>query len=494
MKQITLMFPHQLFEDHPAIEKGRDVVIIEDPLFFGDHKYPLNFHKMKLTLHRASMKEYAGFLSTQNHKVHYLDYENFKKDNNYLFTWLKNNNYQEIHYSEVDDFILNKRLNIGSEKNKIAQVKYYNPQFLNTESYIRDCYSEKKNYFQHSFYVDQRKKFNILVDGDKPIDGKWSFDSENRKSIPNDLKIPKLLNAGNNENIISEAQKYVNENFSNNPGENSNFYIPTNFNSAKNWLDDFLENKFELYGTYQDAIVRDESFLYHSLLSPIMNVGLLTPDYILERTLEFVAENEIPINSVEGFVRQIIGWREFIRSVYMIDGVKQRNSNFFKNKNKLPKSFYNGTTGIEPIDQTIKKLLKTGYNHHIERLMILGNFMLLCEIEPNEIYNWFMEMYIDSYDWVMVPNVYGMSQFADGGLMSTKPYISSSNYVRKMSDYKNGEWTKIWDGLFWRFVQNHYEYFASNNRTIMMIKNLERMSKSSINEKLHYAESFISSF
>lgn len=161
MKQITLMFPHQLFEDHPAIEKGRDVVIIEDPLFFGDHKYPLNFHKMKLTLHRASMKEYAGFLSTQNHKVHYLDYENFKKDNNYLFTWLKNNNYQEIHYSEVDDFILNKRLNIGSEKNKIAQVKYYNPQFLNTESYIRDYYSEKKNYFQHSFYVDQRKNLTF---------------------------------------------------------------------------------------------------------------------------------------------------------------------------------------------------------------------------------------------------------------------------------------------------------------------------------------------
>jgi deoxyribodipyrimidine photolyase-related protein len=154
-------------------------------------------------------------------------------------------------------------------------------------------------------------------------------------------------------------------------------------------------------------------------------------------------------------------------------------------------AYYDGNTGIEPVDVTIKKLLKTGYNHHIERLMILGNFMLLCEIDPNEIYNWFMEMYIDAYDWVMVPNVYGMSQFADGGLMSTKPYISSSNYVRKMSDFKSGEWTKIWDSLFWNFIYEHKDYFASNNRTVFISKNLDKMSTEKLNSHLKTAKDFL---
>jgi deoxyribodipyrimidine photolyase-related protein len=375
MNEISIVFPHQLFDKHPAIKKRRDVLIIEDPLFFGDHKYPLNFHKMKLTFHRA---------------------------------------------------------------------RYF---------------EKKKSYFQHYFYIDQRKKFNILLEDGKPVGGKWSLDSENRKSLPKNLEVPKLNTLKSNLDIISKSQEYVNKNFGDNPGENNNFYLPVTHKEAKNWLDDFLADKLLYFGDYQDAIVRNESFLFHSLLSPLINSGLLTPDYVIKVTLDFVENNSVPLNSVEGFIRQIIGWREFIRGVYLLEGVQQRNSNFWNNKREIPKSFYNGTTGIDPIDDTIRKLLKTGYNHHIERLMILGNFMLLCEIHPTEVYNWFMEMYIDAYDWVMVPNVYGMSQFADGGLMSTKPYISSSNYVKKMSDYKSGSWTKIWDALFWNFISKHHKYF-----------------------------------
>lgn len=267
--------------------------------------------------------------------------------------------------------------------------------------------------------------------------------------------------------------------------------MPVSHKESKKWLDLFLNKKIIYFGDYQDAIVKDESFLFHSLLSPMINTGLLTPEYVISRTLEFIDSNNIPLNSVEGFIRQIIGWREFIRGIYLLDGVKQRNSNFWNNKRKMPKSFYNGTTGIEPIDNTIKKLLATGYNHHIERLMILGNFMLLCEIHPTEVYNWFMEMYIDAYDWVMVPNVYGMSQFADGGLMSTKPYISSSNYVKKMSDYKNGDWTTIWDALFWNFVNKHHQYFANNNRTVLIARNLEKMDKDSLTKRIKTAEKFL---
>ena len=198
-----------------------------------------------------------------------------------------------------------------------------------------------------------------------------------------------------------------------------------------------------------------------------------------------------PLNSVEGFIRQIIGWREFIRGVYVCKGTEERNKNYWNFKRKIPKSFYDGSTGIDPVDDTIIKVKNTGYGNHIERLMILGNFMLLCEFDPNEVYRWFMEVFIDSYDWVMVPNVYGMSQFADGGLMSTKPYISSSNYIIKMSDYKKGSWSEIWDGLFWTFMDKQREFFKTNPRMRMLISSFDKMNPIKKEKLLVDADNFL---
>lgn len=207
----------------------------------------------------------------------------------------------------------------------------------------------------------------------------------------------------------------------------------------------------------------------------MLNVGLISPKEIIDACLLYAKENKVPINSTEGFVRQIIGWREFIRGVYITRGSEERTTNFWKFKKKIPASFYTGTTGIPPIDITIKRVLETGYCHHIERLMVLGNFMLLCEFDPDEVYRWFMELFIDSYDWVMVTNVYGMSQFADGGLMASKPYISGSNYLMKMSNYKKGEWQAVWDGLFWRFMNSHRDFFLSNPRLGMLVRMFDKM-------------------
>ena len=229
------------------------------------------------------------------------------------------------------------------------------------------------------------------------------------------------------------------------------------------------------FGVYEDAIVAENSILNHSVLTPMLNVGLITPEIVINHCLIYAKENNIPINSTEGFVRQIIGWREFIRGIYVCRGSEERTKNFWKFKKKIPASFYNGSTGILPIDQTIKKVIQTGYCNHIERLMILGNFMMLCEFDPDEVYKWFMEYFIDSYDWVMVPNIYGMSQFADGGLMASKPYISGSNYIIKMSNYKKGEWQEIWDGLFWRFMHTHRNFFLSNPRLGMLVRMFDKM-------------------
>jgi deoxyribodipyrimidine photolyase-related protein len=226
-------------------------------------------------------------------------------------------------------------------------------------------------------------------------------------------------------------------------------------------------------------------------LSPLINSGLLDPKYILHESIEFYKKNNIPLNSSEGFIRQIIGWREFIRGVYICKGSEERTKNYWGFKRKIPKSFYNGTTGIDPIDDTIKKVNKSGYANHIERLMILGNFMVLCEFDPDEVYRWFMELFIDSYDWVMVPNVYGMSQFADGGLMSTKPYISSSNYIIKMSDYKKGDWSDIWDGLFWSFMDKQREFFKKNPRMRMLISSFDKMDPLKREKLLLNADNYI---
>jgi len=189
-----------------------------------------------------------------------------------------------------------------------------------------------------------------------------------------------------------------------------------------------------------------------------------------------------------------MGWREFIRGMYEAKGRESRIKNYWGFTRKIPASFYDGTTGIVPIDDTIKKILKTGYCHHIERLMILGNFMLLCEFDPDEVYQWFMELFIDSYDWVMVPNVYGMSQFADGGFFATKPYISGSNYVIKMSNYKKGAiWQTTWDGLFWRFMHVHRDFFVKNPRLGMLVRNFDNQSPEKRNGHLEVAEEFLTS-
>ena len=223
----------------------------------------------------------------------------------------------------------------------------------------------------------------------------------------------------------------------------------------------------------------------------MLNIGLLDPVSVLDKALNFGEKHNIPINSIEGFIRQLIGWREFIRGIYKCKGTKQRTTNFWNFKREIPASFYDGTTGIDPLDDTIKKVLKTGYCHHIERLMIISNFMMLCEFNPDSVHRWFMELFIDAYDWVMVPNVYGMSLYADGGLMTTKPYISSSNYIIKMSNYKKGDWQEIWDGLFWRFMNKHRDFFLKNPRMGMLIRTFDKMDQTKRNNLINNGNDFI---
>jgi deoxyribodipyrimidine photolyase-related protein len=488
MKTINLVFPHQLFEENPLLKEEGVFYLIEEYLFFKQYK----FHKQKIAFHRASMSYYKDFHKKKGLKIEYIEASSELSDIRKLIPKLTNKGVQKINYINPTDDWLMKRLNKAAKVSGIELNEWDNPLFMNTssdnEKYFR---ADKKKFFQTKFYINQRKKYNLLLEKDeKPIGGKWSFDKENRKKYPKS-KQPPAIHFPEISQYHKEALEYTEQNFSNNPGELSqNIIYSIDFETSKKWLKQFLEFRFYEFGTYEDAIVSQENILNHSVLTPMLNVGLITPKYIIDETIKFADESDIPINSTEGFIRQIIGWREFIRGIYECKGVEERTSNYWNFERKIPASFYDGSTGIPPIDQTIKKVLKTGYCHHIERLMVLGNFMLLCEIHPNEVYRWFMELFIDAYDWVMVPNIYGMSQFADGGLFATKPYISSSNYILKMSDYKKGDWTKTWDALFWRFMSVHRPFFEQNPRLGLLLKTLDKMDNSKKQKNIEVAEEF----
>ena len=488
MSSACIIFPHQLFEQNLPASTADTVYLVEEFLYFRQY----NFHKQKISFHRASMKFYENYLRSKNLKVVYIDSYNELADVRKLIPYLKNKGISFLEYTDTTDYWLEQRIRIACKDNDIDVKKNLTPLFLNTSAENENYFSEKKRMFQTDFYKHQRLRRNILLENLKnPLGGKWSFDEENRLKYPKGKTPPKIDSVKPNP-FYEEAVTYTEKHFPDNYGKlNPQFIYPSTHAESKAWLQNFLKKRFTEFGAYEDSIVTDEHVLHHSVLTPMLNVGLLTPQYIIDEALQYATENEIPLNSLEGFIRQIMGWREFIRAVYELKGREERTKNYWNFTRKIPASFWKGTTGIDPIDTTIKKVLETGYCHHIERLMVLGNFMLLCEFDPDEVYRWFMELFIDAYDWVMVPNVYGMSQFADGGLMSTKPYISGSNYLMKMSDYKKGDWQPVWDGLFWRFMHTHRDFFLQNPRLGMLVKTFDKMPGNKQEAHLNNAEGFL---
>lgn len=474
--EIVLIFPNQLFTAHPALQPNREVHLLEEQLFFRQY----NFHKKKIIFHRASMRYYADKLQREGYEVTYAECQATSLDVRTYVAALPQE-IQAIHVAAITDDWLKRRLTSAAQRAGIALIEHPSPEFLTNLGEAVDFFQQKKRYFQADFYIYQRKQMGILLDaGGQPVGGKWSFDADNREKLPANHRPQKPVMPINNPYYL-EARQYVQTYFGNNYGDDSQLFgiagafYPVTHREAEEWLTNFITNRLAPFGTYEDAMHLTDPVVYHSVLSPLLNAGLLTPAQVVDTTLATATELHVPLNSLEGFIRQVIGWREYIRVVYEQLGRVQRTKNIWGFTRKIPASFWQGTTGIVPVDHVVKNVLKNAYNHHIERLMIMGNFMLLCQFDPNEVYRWFMEMYIDAYDWVMVPNVYGMTQFSDGGLIVTKPYISSSNYLMKMGAWPKGTWQVTWDALFWNFMHTHRDYFAGNIRMKMLLATFDKM-------------------
>jgi len=383
--------------------------------------------------------------------------------------------------------------------------KLDSPNFLFTTTDLDDYIKNvNKPYFNATFYKWARTKLDVLMKNGKPEGNSYSFDTENRKQFEKNYEEPKIKMFKNK--FYTKAEKYVETNYSKNPGEFTPF-LPNTRKDAQKFFQEFLKKKLSKFGPYEDALREDVIIGYHSAISALINIGLLDPTDIVEKTIKYYNSNSVKIESVEGFLRQIISWREYVRMLYLREHSKFITHNFFKHKRKINDGWYTGDTGIYPIDVAIKKALKYAYLHHIERLMLIANFMLLTRLNPKDCYEWFISIVsIDAYEWVMEPNVYGMGLHSVGTLMMNRPYFSSSNYIQKMSEYKSksgdpiklGEkeytWDEVFDALYYSFINDNQTYLSKIYSTASSVYRMKKIPKKEMDNKKDIAKRYLAKY
>ena len=476
MTSTLVILPIHLFDTDIILSTLKSIsitsiYIIEEPIYFGFRDIKLNFNKLKLIYHRASMKYYYDYLHTNLSKsipnsipITYIDYNELLKNNSHGYKLIKTNS-KIYMFNPVDTYLESKYLKLFGKKLTYLDT----PLFLCSDTHLEEYHKSKPNadsYTHASFYKWQKSRLHIL-------EKEKTYDTENRNKMPIETTVPPLpkndsSNSSNRQYLI-EAIDYIQKEFPNNleplyisSGKTitpESIHFPISHKTSSLWLTNFCKNRLENFGEYEDSIDSiPRNFLFHSTFSPMLNIGLITPEQVINIVSTYYdakTSNHISISTYEGFIRQVIGWREYQRYIYKYIGNQMKTGNYFNNNRKLKDNWYKATTNIKPVDDAIMMAINDGYIHHILRLMVVGNFMNLVGIHPDEVYKWFMEFSLDSYDWVMIGNVYSMTLWADGGLTMRKPYISGDGYIMKMSTYKKGEWNTIWTNIFHHFIDRN---------------------------------------
>jgi deoxyribodipyrimidine photolyase-related protein len=491
MKTALILYPHQLFP-REVLPEVDTIVLVEEPLYFGvDQQHPKRLHKQKLVLHRASMQRYAEeVLWPAKFDVDYVNLDVFMASGDVLDRVAK---FEKVYvFDPVDDVLTKRLLAARRERGEATALEFLqSPNFYLQDQEVRQYFTDSHRKPFEDFYQWQRERFNILIDENyKPVGGRWSFNDQTHEKLPKGQDLPSFGAFGDNK-FVHEAVSYVQEHFPNNPG-GTEFIWPTNHAEAAIWLDDFISNRLDLFGPYQDALDGHAAWLYHSALSSSLNTGLLSPQQVVSAVLNRDKKQAVGLPSLEGFISHILGQREFMRGQYAVRADALRKSNIFKHHRKMSNAWYSGNLGIPPYDDMVKKVQRNGYAHHNERLMVAGNLMLLCEISPDDMYRWFSELFVDAVDWAVVPNVYDLGQFADGGAL--KPHVTASNYILQTSNYERGLWSDIWDGLYWRFIEKNSDIIKHNPRLRPMVQRLERLDPDHRRVISYRAEDFLNKF
>ncbi|BCL36307.1 cryptochrome/photolyase family protein [Nostoc sp. MS1] len=481
MKIGVWILGDQLWEQQAALQscsqkENLPVIFIESIQHIQTRRY----HQQKLVLVWSAMRHFAEELQQKNYTVSYEIADDFAQP---LQAWVRANQITELRVMTPSDRPFLHIIQSLELPCKISLVP--NNHFLWTTEQFNSWAKNRKRLLMEDFYREGRKRWQILMEGDKPVGGQWNLDKENRQPPKGKLRTPPTQWFETDEitlDVIAKVKSLSVPIY----GEVEPFRWGVTRQQALQILDWFIEYRLSDFGPYQDAMVTGEETMWHAMISPYLNIGLLHPLEVIQAAQKAYQQKQLPLNSVEGFIRQVLGWREYMRGVYNYVDVDYHQKNWFNHTKPLPEFFWTGKTKMNCLQQIIIQIQRTGYAHHIQRLMVLSNFALIAGISPQEVENWFHASFIDAYDWVMQTNVIGMGLFADGGILASKPYGASANYINKMSDYcKNctyshkeriGKDACPFNFFYWNFLDRHRDKLQHQGRMSFILKNLDKMS------------------
>ena len=497
--RLVLVLGDQLSEDVSALreaDRARDVIVMAEVMAEATY---VRHHPQKVAFIFAAMRRFAAHLEKTGWRVAYRrldDDDNRGSISGELLDRAEEYGASEVIATEPGEW------RVASDLSDLPLEVRVLPddRFFCSGKDFADWAKGRKELRMEWFYREMRRKTGLLMDGDEPAGGRWNYDTENRKPAEPDLfrETPPEFAP---DPVTEEVLGLVSARFGDHFGTLTPFRYATDRAGALKALDHFVKHRLARFGTYQDAMLRDDPYLSHAILSPYLNVGLLSPREVCEAAEQAWKDGHVPINSAEGFIRQILGWREFVRGIYFLQGPDYVSRNHLGHKRKLPALYWGESTRMACLSAAVGQTRDLAYAHHIQRLMVTGNFALLAGVDPAEVHRWYLEVYIDAFEWVEAPNTIGMSQFADGGLVASKPYVSSGAYIDRMSDYCAGCTYKVKDRtgpdacpfnlLYWHFIDRHRDRFETNPRMKVIYRNWDRMDAAHKTQVLADAEAFL---
>ncbi len=489
MRNLVLILGDQLdrgssvFDD---FDRDQDKVLMVEAVQESTHVWS---HKARTALFLSAMRHFAEELREKNMVVLYraMGTEDDETLADGLSATIRDEKPKKIILVEPGDRRVEALLTQTCKENKCPLEVLEDTHFLTTKGDFRKWAGKSKTLRMEYFYRDVRRKTGVLMDGDQPAGGKWNYDAENRKSFGKSgpKNVPEQREFAHDK-ITKEVLSLVESKFAEHPGTTANFNWPVTRAQALDALDDFIAHRLPRFGPHQDAMWTTMPFGWHALLSSSLNLKLIAPREVIAKAEAAYNAGDINLASAEGFIRQILGWREFIRGVYFLDGDSLKKANHYEHQNKLPSWYWTGETQMNCMKHVVDQTLQHGYAHHIQRLMITGMFGVTAEILPQELCDWYLAVYVDAVEWVELPNTAGMALFANGGRFTSKPYVASGAYVKRMSNYcdgctykpdvKSGDDACPVTTLYWNFLDKHLDDFQNNPRTALMVNNLLRLS------------------
>ncbi|MEQ8585412.1 MAG: cryptochrome/photolyase family protein [Thalassobaculaceae bacterium] len=465
------------------IDPDEDVVLMVE---VADEATYVPHHPKKIALILAAMRHFAAALEDEGIEVNYVrldDRSNTGSFTGELERAVKRHKPDRIVVTEPGEWRVEQDMRAWEDALDVPVEIREDDRFLCSREDFAEWADGRKQLRMETFYREMRKRTGILMDDDKPAGGEWNYDKENRKSLPKKLKVPAFEGVGPDD-VTSEVLDLVADRFADNFGELDGFRFPVTRDGALAQLDRFIEEGLENFGDYQDAMAAGEPFLFHSLISPSLNIGLLRPREVLERVEAAYRDKNAPLNAVEGFIRQILGWREYVRGIYWLQMPDYAETNAFGADRPLPSFYWTGETDMRCLAEVIDQTRREAYAHHIQRLMVTGCFALLIGADPDAVNEWYLAVYADAFEWVQLPNTHGMVLHADGGLLGSKPYAASGKYIDRMSDYcrdcrydvkeTEGENGCPFNALYWNFLDRHADSLRGNRRMAMIYKTWDR--------------------